>query len=284
MQRRPYGRYVNKETLRRLLLGEFTFKRLVRSLIFIYIFFGLYVFFVADRMIFLPQPSSYPDTSAILKLRTVDQIQLSAVYLPNPASTYTILYTHGNAEDLGDIQPVLQQLQNTGFSVFAYDYRGYGTSQGKPSERNSYRDIDTAYNYLTQQLGVPAQRIIAFGRSVGGGAAVDLAARKPLGGLILESCFTSAFRVVVPFPILPFDKFRNIDKIKKVNCPVLVMHGKADEVVPFSHGQKLFAAAGEPKRYLWVDEAGHNDFIWVAGDRYSSTLREFAQLVQKTQS
>ncbi|HEY9709655.1 MAG TPA: alpha/beta hydrolase [Oculatellaceae cyanobacterium] len=284
MQRRSYGRYVNKQTLRRLLLGEFTFKRLVRSLIFIYIFFGLYVFFVADRMIFLPQPSSYQDTSAILKLRTADQIQLSAVYLPNPASTYTILYTHGNAEDLGDIQPVLQQLQNTGFSVFAYDYRGYGTSQGKSSERNSYRDIDTAYNYLTQQLGVPAQRIIAFGRSVGGGAAVDLAARKPLGGLIMESCFTSAFRVVVPIPILPFDKFRNLDKIKKVNCPVLVMHGKADEVVPFSHGQKLFAAAGEPKRYLWVDEAGHNDFIWVAGDRYSSTLREFAQLVQKTQS
>lgn len=284
MQRRPYGRYVNKETLRRLLVGEFTFKRLVRSLIFIYIFFGLYVFFVADRMIFLPQPSSYQDTSAILKLRTVDQIQLSAVYLPNPASTYTILYTHGNAEDLGDIQPVLQQLHNNGFSVFAYDYRGYGTSQGKASERNSYRDIDTVYNYLTQQLGVPAQRIIAFGRSVGGGSAVDLAARKPLGGLIIESCFTSAFRVVVPIPILPFDKFRNIDKIKKVNCPVLVMHGKADEVVPFSHGQKLFAAAGEPKRYLWVDEAGHNDFIWVAGDRYSSTLREFAQLVQKTQS
>ena len=100
----------------------------------------------------------------------------------------------------------------------------------------------------------------------------------------MESCFTSAFRVVVPIPILPFDKFRNLDKIKKVNCPVLVMHGKADEVVPFSHGQKLFAAAGEPKRYLWVDEAGHNDFIWVAGDRYSSTLREFAGLIKNTQS
>ena len=282
MQRRFYGRYVNKHTLRKLLLGEFTFKRLVRSLIFIYIFFGLYVFFAADRMIFLPQPSSYQDTSAILKVKTADNILLSAVYLPNPASTYTILYTHGNAEDLGDIQPVLQQLHNTGFSVFAYDYRGYGTSQGKPSERNSYQDIGTVYDYLTQQLGVPARRIIAFGRSVGGGIAVDLAARKPLAGLIMESSFTSAFRVVVPFPILPFDKFRNIDKIKKVNCPVLVMHGKADEVVPFSHGQKLFAAAGEPKRYLWVDEAGHNDFIWVAGDRYSSTLREFAQLVEKT--
>jgi len=273
---------MDKQTLRRVLLGEFTFKRLMRSLILIYAFFCLYVFFIADGKIFLPQASTYQDTSDILKLTTADQIQLSAVYLPNPASTYTILYTHGNAEDLGDIQPVLQQLQNTGFSVFAYDYRGYGTSQGTPSERNAYRDIDTAYNYLIQQLGVSPQRIIAYGRSVGAGSAVDLASRKPLAGLIMESAFTTAFRVIVPFPILPFEKFRNIDKIKKVNCPVLVMHGKADEVIPFSHGQKLFAAAREPKRYLWVDEAGHNDFMWVASEQYAKTLREFAQLIQQS--
>lgn len=274
---------MDKRTLRRLLLGEFTFKRMIRSLIFIYVVFCLYVFFRADPMIFLPQPSSYRDSSHIIKLMADEQIQLSAVYLPNPASTYTILYVHGNAEDLGDIQPVLQQLRDIGFSVFAYDYRGYGTSQGTPSERNAYRDIDTAYNYLTQQLGVSPQRIMAFGRSVGAGSAVDLAARKPLAGLIMESAFTTAFRVVVPIPILPFDKFRNIDKIKKVNCPVLVMHGKADDIIPFSHGQKLFAAAPEPKLALWVDEAGHNDFMWVAGEQYADTLRKFARLVDKTQ-
>ena len=280
MQRRPHGRHLDKQTLRRLLIGEFTFKRFVRSFIFIYACVCLYVFFFADGKIFLPQPSSYQDTREILKLRTPDQIQLSAVYLPNPASTYTILYTHGNAEDLGDIRPVLQKLRDIGFSVFAYDYRGYGTSQGTPSERNAYRDIDTAYDYLTQQLRVPTQRIIAYGRSVGGGSAVDLAARKPIAGLIMESAFTTAFRVLVPIPILPFDKFPNIGKIKKVKCPVLVMHGKADEVIPFSHGQKLFAAAPEPKLSLWIDEAGHNDFMWAAGDRYTTTLREFAQLIE----
>lgn len=271
---------MDKRTLRRLLLGEFTFKRLLFSIVFIYTFFCLYVFFVSDRMIFLAQPSSYQDTPEILKLTTRDRIQISAVYRPNPTSTYTLLYTHGNAEDLGDIQSVLQYLQDSGFSVFAFDYRGYGTSQGTPSERNAYRDIDTAYNYLTQQLGVPPQRIIAFGRSVGGGVAVDLAARKPLAGLIIESAFTSAFRVIVPIPILPFDKFRNIAKIKKVSCPVLVMHGKADEVIPFHHGQQLFNAASEPKQYLWVDGAGHNDFMWVAGDRYRTALQEFAQLIR----
>src|SRR5919199_1865530 len=279
MQRRPHGRHLDKQTLRRLLIGEFTFKRFVRSLIFIYACFCLYVFFFADGKIFLPQPSSYQDTKEILKLRTADQIQLSAVYLPNPASTYTILYTHGNAEDLGDIRPVLEKLRDIGFSVFAYDYRGYGTSQGNPSERNAYRDIDTAYNYLTQQLRVPTRRIIAYGRSVGAGSAVDLASHKSLAGLVVESAFTSAFRVVIPIPILPFDKFRNINKIKKVNCPVLVMHGKADEVISFQHGQKLFAAVSEPKLSLWVDEAGHNDLMWAAGEQYAATLRKFVQLV-----
>jgi len=273
---------MDKSTLRRLLLGEFTFKRLVRSVIFIYAFFCLYIFFVADGKIFLPQPSSYQDTRGILKLTTADQIQLSAVYLPNPASTYTILYIHGNAEDLGDIQPVLQQLRTIGFSVFAYDYRGYGTSQGKPSERNAYRDVDTAYEYLTQKLGVLPERIIVYGRSVGAGSAVDLAARKPVGGLIMESAFTSAFRVVVPIPILPFDKFRNIDKIKRVNCPVLVMHGRVDEVIPFQHGQQLFAAASEPKLALWVDDASHNDFMWAAAARYGKTLQEFVELIVRS--
>jgi fermentation-respiration switch protein FrsA (DUF1100 family) len=274
---------MDKQTLKRLVLGEFSIKRLVRSIIFIYAFFCLYIFFTADGKIFLPQPSSYRDTSDIIKLMTGDRIQLSAVYLANPASKYTILYTHGNAEDLGDIRPVLQQLQEIGFSVFAYDYRGYGTSQGTPSERSAYRDIDTAYNYLIEQLKVPAQQIIAYGRSVGGGSAVDLAARQPLAGLIMESCFTTAFRVVIPFPILPFDKFRNIGKIKKVKYPVLVMHGKADEVIPFQHGQQLFTAASDPKLSLWVDEAGHNDFMWVAGEQYAQTLRKFAGLVEKTQ-
>lgn len=274
---------MDKRTLQRLLVGELSIKRLLYSLIFIYTFFCLYVFFVADSKIFLPQPSSYSDTSDILKLTTHDQIQLSAVYLQNPASKYTILYVHGNAEDLGDIQLILRQLRDIGFSVFAYDYRGYGTSQGKPSERNAYRDIETAYNYLIQELTVPAQRILAFGRSVGGGSVVDLAARKPLAGLILESSFTTAFRVVLPFSLLPFDKFRNINKIKKVTCPVLVMHGKADDIIPFQHGQKLFAAASGPKLSLWVEPAGHNDFMWVAGEQYANILRKFAQLVEKTQ-
>ncbi|MBD2086079.1 alpha/beta hydrolase [Coleofasciculus sp. FACHB-542] len=274
---------MDKKKLKRLVFGEFSLKRLMRSAIFIYAFLCFYAYFFSDRMIFVPQPSSYRDSSEILKLTTTDGVQISAAYLPNPNATYTILYSHGNAEDLFDVLSVRQGLRDMGFEVFAYDYRGYGTSQGTPTERNSYRDIDAAYTYLTQQLGVPPNRIIAYGRSVGSGPAVDLASRQPLAGLIVESAFITAFRVLTRIPIVPFDRFRNLDKIKKVRCPVLVMHGRRDEVIPFWHGEQLFAAANEPKRFLWVDEAGHNDFGWVAAQKSEKAVREFAQLVEQSQ-
>ncbi len=266
--------------LRKLLIGELSWKKLVRSLLFIYTFFALYVFFRADSMIFLPQPASYENARDLLKLPVTPTEQISALYLPNPQAKYTLLYIHGNAEDLGDIRPLLDRLHGWGFSVFAYDYRGYGTSDGNPSERNAYQDADAAYAYLTQQLKIPPEQIIVYGRSVGGGSAVDLATRHPVSGLILESTFTSAFRVVVPFPILPFDKFSNLDKLRKVHCPVLVMHGQADQTIPIQHGQRLYEAAREPKMSLWVAEAGHNDLDRVAGERYQRTLIAFQRLVE----
>lgn len=271
---------MDKQILKRWLIGKWSFRRLVRSLLIIYAVVCLYVFLTADAKIFLPQSASYQDNSEIIKITTPDKIQLSAVYRQNPAAIYTILYAHGNAEDLGDIEPVLQKLQSLGFSVFAYDYRGYGTSQGKPTEAHAYQDIETVYNYLTEQLAIPSQRIIAYGRSVGNGSTIDLASRKPLAGLVLESAFTSAFRVVVPFPIFPFDKFPNLDKIKKVKCPVLVMHGKEDDTIPLSHGQQLYAAVKSAKISLWVDDAGHNDLTWVAGEQHLKTMKKFIKLIQ----
>ena len=273
---------MDKKTLNRLLWGEFSLKRMIRSAIFIYACFCIWAYFYTDRMIFLPQPSTYEDTQDILKLTTANGVSISAIYLPNPQAKYTILYSHGNAEDLGYGLPMLKELRDIGFSVFAYDYQGYGTSQGTPSEANAYKDIDAAYNYLTQELKIPPNRIIAYGFSVGGGPSVDLAARKPIAGLIVENTFITAFRVVTHIPIVPFDKFANIDKIKNVRCPVLVMHATADEVIPFYHGQKLFDAANEPKRFLPIEGAGHNNFKSVAGERYVQALREFVELVSRS--
>ncbi|MTJ07372.1 MULTISPECIES: alpha/beta hydrolase [unclassified Anabaena] len=272
---------MDKQHLQKLLIGDLTWKRMLKSLLFIYAFFAVYVYFRADSMIFLPQPSSYQDNQDILKLKNTDNKNISAIYLPNNQAKYTILYAHGNAEDLGYIKPHLEKIRNLGFSVFAYDYRGYGTSEGTPTEKTAYQDIDTAYNYLTQTLKIPPQQIIVFGRSVGGGSAVDLASRKPVGGLIVESSFTSIFRVVVPVPLLPFDKFTNRAKIKKVNSPVLIIHGKNDEIIPFTHGEKLFAAVSSPKLSFWVEKASHNDLSFVAGEKYGEMLKKFADLVEK---
>ncbi|MEJ6484674.1 alpha/beta hydrolase [Nostoc punctiforme UO1] len=274
---------MEKQQLIKLLIGDFTWQRLLKSFIFIYIFFAGYIYLWADSMIFLPRPSSYQDNPEIIKLRSGENTNISATYLLNNQANYTILYVHGNSEDLGDIKEILEKLHAWGFSAFAYDYRGYGTSQGKATENHAYEDINSAYNYLTENLKIPPERIIILGRSVGGGSAVNLAMRKPIAGLIIESSFISAFQVIVPFRILPFDKFPNLDNIKKVKCPILVIHGKADDVIPFAHGEKLFNAAISPKLYLWVEEANHNDLFWVAEKKYQKALQEFTTLVKTNQ-
>lgn len=243
----------------------------------------LYACFAADGVIFQPQPSSYADGPGILKIRTADGGTISAVRLESADAELTILYSHGNAEDLGDVRPFLEALQANGFDVLAYDYRGYGTSHGRPSERNAYRDAEAAYRYLVTDLGLPPERIIAYGRSLGGALGCHLAAQSPLGGLVLDSSFVTAFRVVTRVPLLPFDKFSNIRKIRKVGCPVLIIHGTDDRVVPPWHGRKLFERAHEPKLSLWLEGAGHNDPFWATRPEYWSTLAHLAALVRQAQ-
>ncbi|MFS8867853.1 alpha/beta hydrolase [Synechococcus sp. H65.1] len=236
--------------------------------------------FQSERLIFLPRPASYQDGDAILKLTTADGLQISAVYLPNPAATYTLLYSHGNAEDLGDILPRLRKLQQGGFSVLAYDYRGYGTSEGIPSEAGAYKDIEAAYAYLRDQ-GIPPGRILLYGRSVGGGPSVYLAAHKPVGGLILESTFVTAFRVLTRIPLLPFDRFDNLSRIAQINCPLLILHGTQDRLIPFWHAEALYQAARDPKRLIPIEGADHNNLLQVAGERYLPILQQFvAELVE----
>lgn len=256
-------------------------RRTLRVLLYFAIGFYLVLLFVAaflsDRMIFYPQPSSYKDDAGITRLKTPGDKTIAARYLPNPQAKFTILFSHGNAEDIGDLEPLLQEFHAAGFSVLAYDYEGYGTSQGVPSEKRVYLDEQAAYDFLVKEKGVPPGRIIVFGRSVGSGPAVHLAAREPVGGLVIQSGFISAFRVLTKIPIVPFDKFHNLDKLRNVKCPVLVMHGTKDGVIPFSHGERLYAAAPGKKMSLWVEGAGHNDFEYVAGEKYMQAVQDFAE-------
>ena len=238
----------------------------------------LFAWFFANEMIFQPPPSSYQDSKQIIKLNSGD-VEISAIHLSHPQARYTILYSHGNAVDLGQLYPILDEIRAAGFSVFAYDYSGYGTSSGKPSEEHTYEDINAAYRYLTKQLQIPAHRIIALGQSLGGGVAADLASRKLIGGLILESTFVTAYRVLISVPLLPFDQFNNLAKLKQISCPVLVIHGRNDSVISFWHGKRLFEMAHQPKQNFWVEGAGHNNLLDVAGKDYGKTLHAFMKVV-----
>ncbi len=261
-------------------IGKFSWKRVFRSLLLIPIFVYLGLFIIAwvfpNKLLFRPPPATYNDDPGILKLRTSNGETISAKFYENDSADFTILFSHGNAEDIGPIEPYLESLHDNGFSILAYDYRGYGTSEGTPSEENTYRDIDAAYKYLTEARHIRPDRIILHGRSLGGGVALDLASREPVAGLILESSFTSASRVLTRFRVFPFDKFENINKIGNAHCPVLVIHGRNDRTIPFHHGEALFAAANEPKSSLWIDNAGHNNVFATAPQPYLASIRKFA--------
>lgn len=265
------------KNIKQLLIGEISFRRFVRSFLIIYLFFMIYVYFVSDSMMFLPHPAFYKDNNNILKIITDDGTPISAVYLESPGAGFTILYNHGNAEDIGDIQPLLEDFRAHGYSVIAYDYHGYGTSEGKSTEKNAYADIEAVYKYLIENKKVPPNKIIAVGFSLGNGPTTYLAEKYDLAGVVLQAPFITAFRVVTHIPILPFDRFRNIARIKHIKEPILIIHGTADELIPVQHGRKLYELANAPKSFLWVEEAGHFDIVDKAGQLYWDKLAIFTE-------
>lgn len=267
-------------TFRKLFIGEFSIKRLIRSFLLIYLIVMVYAFFFAENNIFQPPKPSYQDDSFIIKISTANGHAISALYYPRKNSDYTILYCHGNAEDLGQIKPLLEMFHTHGYSIIGFDYSGYGTSQGAPSEKNAYNDGEAVYDYLTQKLNIPAKKIVVMGRSLGGGIATILASRHKVAGLILESTFVTAFRVVTTYPIMPFDKFNNIGKIDDISCPILIMHGTNDSIIPFWHGKNLFNAANEPKQFFAVKDADHDDLIWKAGKDYWRQIEAFTKSIE----
>jgi abhydrolase domain-containing protein 17 len=271
---------MNRNRLKSLPIGKKIGRMLQLFLLFFllgYLALNIFAFFYGERLIFLPRPRSYQDSSEILKLTTPSGEQISALYLPNPTVRYTVLYSHGNAEDLGRIRQRLNHLKSLGVSVFAYDYRGYGTSQGKPSEQNAYEDIEAAYQYLTTALNISPSQIILYGRSLGSGTSVEIASREPIAGLILESPFTSTFRVITQIAIVPFDRFDNLRKIAKVRCPVLFLHGTQDRLIPLHHSETLMRQVRSPKQLVPIPGADHNDLLEIASTRYDQAIQTFLQ-------
>lgn len=260
---------MNSETKKHFL------KHLGFNLVIAYLAFILFAIFFSDTMIFAPPNATYHDEANIIKIKKPDGAIISAIYLPNKKAKYTLLVSHGNADDLGKIMPLLKAMHDHGYAVFSYDYEGYGLSKGWPSENKSYADIDAAYNYLTQNLNIKPEKIIAYGHSLGAAISLDLAVREKVSGVILMSPFVSAFRVMTQIPLVPFDKFDNLAKITKLKYPLLVIHGTKDAIVPFWQGKMLYDHATVSKQYFWVEGAGHNDILQVSKDDYWQAIDKF---------
>lgn len=244
----------------------------------VYLLLALLGRIVAVPLLYHPDYGASAPPPEAKKVRGVDGREITVVYLPQPNADFTLWYFHGNAEALAEVMPRLREFREAGFSVFAVEYPGYGGAAGQPSETEIYAAARSARRYLREELKVPASRTLIAGHSLGGGPAVQLATEESVGGLILFSVFLSAYRVLLPWPRLPFDLFDNGAKLPRVTCPVLIVHGEADQVVPVRHGRALFAMVRGPKRALFVPKAGHNDLPAMAGKSYWDEISAFRAL------
>ena len=191
-----------------------------------------------------------------------------------------VLFCHGNAGNISNRVHKASLLHRLGLSVFLFDYRGFGESEGRPTEKGTYLDADAAYRYLTETRAIPPERIVIHGESIGNGVAIEAATRHPSRALIVESAFTSIVAMgKLAVSWLPLEwfvscRYDNLAKLPKVARPVLVMHSRDDEVIPFEMGRALFQAAAEPKQFLEL-KGTHNDGYVESGPSYSASIRDF---------
>jgi fermentation-respiration switch protein FrsA (DUF1100 family) len=251
----------------------------------------LFLRWYEPRMIYLPMreidrtPAELGLAYEDLTLTASDGERLNAWFLPSQVpAPVTVLFLHGNAGNISHRFDKLAVLRTLGADVLIVDYRGYGRSSGRPDEGGTYRDADAAYAHLTGVRAVDPRRVVLYGESLGSAVAVDLAARKPVGGLIMESAFTSAVDVARElFPFLPAgwlvrNRYDSVAKIVAVAAPVLLLHSRDDEFFGWHHPQRLYQAASEPKRLVEL-RGGHNDAFLVSSGAFAGALKEFFALV-----
>lgn len=253
-----------------------------------------------DAMIFFPDhdPSGFWDVEAVSSgtgtsieecfFATSDGERLHGWWCrpvaPRAAHSSTseivLLWFHGNAGNLSQRAGLMLELARIPAQVFIVDYRGYGRSTGRPNEKGLYRDARAAWRYLTEDRDIDGHRIVILGKSLGGAVAVDLATEVAPAGLIVESSFTSIPEMAAHhYPFIPRwlvrTQMNSLAKIGGIECPIMVIHSPADEVVPYTHGERLFQAAEGDKQFFEVPGAGHNELWLVGGAEYFEALREF---------
>lgn len=246
---------------KKLLLGKLSWKRFMISTFTIFLLITGFAHVYAEKLIFPYKQSSYDETIDGLKfLQTNDGIAIATRYWQAKDEVALIIYFHGNYMDIGHLDEVAELMNQHHYSVLAMDYRGYGLSQGQPEEKNTYQDAQLVYDYA-QNLGYKPENTLILGQSVGSGIATELVLKNQAKALVLISPFTSTYRVMTKYGILPFDKFNNLAKIKNIKTSLFIVHGTNDQVIPEWHSEELIDKhIGKHKRIL-INGGGHND-IW----------------------
>lgn len=238
-------------------------------------------YFRQESLIFFPDrhvrftPADLGMAFGDVRLETSDGVTLAAWWVPAPQGRGALIFSHGNAGNMGDRVGKLRLFHDLGLSVLAFDYRGYGASQGKPSEEGTAHDMDAAVAHVRDSRGVPLDRTVFYGESLGGAVVIEAATRFPPAALVAESTFTSARAMArrhYPFvpPALVRVGYDSLSRVRRLACPTLFLHGPADTIVPFEMGEALFRAAPEPKR-----------FATLVGDHNSGGILESPEACRK---
>jgi len=265
-----------------LFLGHF-YWRLLRDVAVLYLVFAGLLYIFQRKLQYFPDPASVPvprgpryDGIETVSLATTDGLHLFAWHWPG-RFTPTLVIFHGNAGHRGHRLDWIEDLHSLGYGVFILDYRGYGGSEGSPTEEGLYRDGEAVLGWLGRQ---EIRNLVYFGESLGCGVAVELAKRQPPRALILQSGFSSAVDVArkaypyLPVRLLMKDRFNSKEKMAKIPCPVLFIHGERDSIIPLKLGRALYEAANEPKTWFPIPGADHNDLPWVGGKTYLDGIQE----------
>lgn len=269
----------------------------IAILVLIYAIWGLALLFLQPKLLFRPtrEINFTPGDKGLpyeeVAFGSADGVKLTGWYVPAKEAPFTILLCHGNGGNISYLLDSFHLFHSLGWSCFAFDYRGYGRSAGRPTEPGMYLDAQAAHDWLTRGKGVPADQIVLLGRSLGGSIAAHLAGRVPCRGLALESAFTSYLDIAAGlYPYLPARWFARFlyrydtrAYLQDVRCPVLVIHSRDDEVVPFEHGVRLFEAAREPKQFVEI-VGSHNDGFLLSGDIYIEAWRRWLASTEDCQS
>lgn len=242
-----------------------------------------------ESMIFFPDnvmmyhPSDYGLDFEDIWFESVDGVRLHGWMIPAASPEGLMLFCHGNAGNISYRLDNISRLNGVNISVFIFDYRGYGRSRGRISEAGLYTDTEAAYRVARDYANLHHLKLVIFGRSLGGVAAVHVASANECSGVIIESTFTNLeamARTHFPMPLvdgLLKNRFNSLSKILHVKAPLLFCHGDNDMIVPYRYGLELYQAAPEPKEFLTIEGAGHNNTYFVGGDAYFDKLRKFIQ-------